>query len=163
MERCYLIVFTLPAHVLLQAPAHRLLPNLTSNNLSFPSLYNAFLPISYQRTRKQKILPFLFFLDPYHLIFFYPLFPYIPFFIICIHTHADLFVLFSFTLANWIIIFKELFFSFFFSIHHHQAHLHHIFNLYTPLLHLAYPSCEDTHINHNTHSFLPYYSLIFVG
>ena len=159
MERCYLIAFTLPAHVLLQAPAHPHLPNLTSNNLSFPSLHNAFLPISYQRTRKQKNITFPFF-SPLPSNFSYPLFPYIYFFVICIHT--DLFVLFSFTLANWIIIFKELFFSFF-SIHHHQAHLHHIFNLYTPLLHLAYPSCEDTHINHNTHSFLPYYSLIFVG
>ena len=114
MERCYLIAFTLPAHVLiLQAPAHPHLPNLTSNNLSFPSLHNAFLPISYQRTRKQKNITFPFF-SPLPSNFSYPLFPYIPFFVICIHTHTDLFVLFSFTLANWIIIFKELFFLFFF-------------------------------------------------
>ena len=155
MERCYLIAFTLPAHVLiLQAPAHPHLPNLTSNNLSFPSLHNAFLPISYQRTRKQKNITFPFF-SPLPSNFSYPLFPYIYFFVICIHT--DLFVLFSFTLANWIIIFKELFFSFF-SIHHHQAHLHHIFNLYTPLLHLAYPA--RTPISTITHT--PFFLIILL-
>lgn len=157
MERCYLIAFTLPAHVLiLQAPAHPHLPNLTSNNLSFPSLHNAFLPISYQRTRKQKNIIFPFF-SPLPSNFSYPLFPYIPFFVICIHTHTDLFVLFSFTLANWIIIFKELFFLFF-SIHHHQAHLHHIFNLYTPLLHLAYPA--RTPISTITHT--PFFLIILL-
>ena len=118
MERCYLIAFTLPAHVLVQAPVHPLLPDLTSNDLSIPSVRNMFIPIPYlfdkeQENKEQFVLPFHPFF-PYHLIFLIPLFPCI--FFHKFHSHTLICSSFCslFTLANWTVIFKEQFFSFLF-------------------------------------------------
>ena len=140
MERCYLIAFTLPAHVLVQAPAHPLLPNLTSNDLSsllsitcssrFPYLFD-----KEQENKEQFVLPFHPF-SPYHLIFLIPLFPCI--FFHKFHSHTLICSSFCslFTLANWTVIFKEQFFFFLFFFFHPSstAYMHRIIFFIYPSL-----------------------------
>lgn len=101
--RKYLIAFTL--HALLQAHSahttwHPHLPNLTSNDLSIPSVHMMFIPISYLFDKKQKqeatCTTFPFFFSPCYLNFL-TLYLFASFFFFsyfCIH--IDLFISFSF-------------------------------------------------------------------